>query len=104
MISAGGAAIAVIGVSSLSGDVVANGTVTAKTGISIANSTIHGQVIANGGDLSGGLTIDNRSEVVTTGASIGVSSTTFTGGITNAGTVLATVGTAVSISSVTRFG
>jgi hypothetical protein len=91
--------IAVSG-SSIDGRVENTGTLTG--GISISDSTIAGGIYS-GGTLSGGISIDTASQVTRSLFAVDVNGPTFTGGITNAGTISAS-NTAVWIFNVTDFG
>jgi len=79
------------GVSTFAGNISNSGTITAKTGIAIVGSTIHGSIVDNGVLLgsSHGITVDSASKLIAnTATAIAISGPTFTGGISNAGTIL----------------
>ena len=86
------AGIAIVGVTTFSGAISNAGTIAAKTGININHSTITGAIIDSGVVLgsSFGIRIDSASQITaSTGDAIAVTGSTFTGGISSAGTISA---------------
>lgn len=83
---------------SITGGIYSGGTLSG--GISLDSATVGG--IAASGDFSGGITIDTASKVTRSFAAVHVQASTFTGGISNAGTISAKT-TGVWIFQVTDF-
>ena len=63
-----------------------NTGIITTSGISVTNSTITGQDL-DSGTLTGGITIDSKSKIVSTKTAISITGPMFAGGISNAGTV-----------------
>ena len=79
-------------VTTFTGSIVNSGTVSAPTAIRIANhSTIVGSILDSGVILATnlGISVDATSEIVATKTAIKISGPSFTGGISNAGTISA---------------
>jgi uncharacterized protein with beta-barrel porin domain len=70
----------------MTGSVTNSGTITG--GISVADSTINGAIV-DSGILAGGIAIDRASKITTNGTAVQISGPTFSGGISNAGTISA---------------
>ena len=106
-ISAGHNGILLAGVSTFTGNISnsGSGTITAKTGISIADSTINGAIVDSGTILATGqgILIDSFSKISAARTAIEITGPTFTGGIANAGMI--TAGTyGIYVSNVAKFG
>ena len=95
---------------SLSGNISNSGTIAAKTGIHIASfgtfvgSTINGSIVDSGAILASahGILIDAVSAIVSTGTAIKLTGPTFTGGISNNGTISAG-GAGIEVAGTTTF-
>ena len=89
VVSVTGAAIELNVATNFTGNISNSGTTTAKTAISIAGSTVHGQIIDLGIiDATGhGIAIDSSSLIVGGSHAVFVDGSTFTGGISNAGEI-----------------
>jgi hypothetical protein len=86
-------------VSSFTGDIVNSGTITAKTGITLIDSTILGAIVVSGNLLatSHGILIDDASQLSNASrAGVRVTASKFLGGISNAGIISAITGIDVS--------
>jgi uncharacterized protein YhjY with autotransporter beta-barrel domain len=82
---------------------VANSGVFGPNGLTITNSTISNGVAHNGTSFGGGIGIDAASHI-TGFTAVGIAGGgTFTGGVTNAGTLTATVQTGISLGLLTTF-
>ena len=102
----GGIGISLSAVQTFTGGNISNsGTISAKTGITIAGSTINGAIFDTGNILASsiGIGIDNASTIVATKTAIAIKGHTFTGGISNAGTISAKT-YAIYVDLVTSFG
>ncbi len=91
-------------ISTFTGGITNAGTITASTGIAIAGSTINGAIVDSGNILASkvGISIDSASRVSTATSAIQITGPSFTGGISNAGTVSAR-NSPVAIYGVTIF-
>jgi autotransporter passenger strand-loop-strand repeat protein len=91
-------------VSSFTGDIVNNGAITAKTGITLIDSTIMGAIVVSGNLLatSHGILIDSASQLSNASrAGVRVTASKFLGGISNAGSISAITG--IDVSRATTF-
>jgi hypothetical protein len=91
-------------VSSFTGDIVNSGTITAKTGITVIDSTILGAIVVSGNLLatSHGILIDSASQLSNTSRpGVRVTASKFLGGISNAGIISAITG--IDVSRATTF-
>jgi hypothetical protein len=81
-------------VSFFTGNILNSGTITAKTGISISDSTIAGAIIDSGTIVatSHGILIDSAGEIVAGKTAIVIAGPTFTGGISNFGVISGSAG------------
>jgi uncharacterized protein with beta-barrel porin domain len=92
---------------SFTGNITNEGTIT-PNGITFQNGTISG-FISSTGIIAGGLSIDNQSKLSSTAVTVKITSPTFTGGISNAGTIATDPGasllpvTAVLVQGVAAF-
>ena len=83
------------GVSSVVGSIVNSGTITAKTGIALFESTISGAIVDSGSikATSRGILIDSGSEILAGNmTAINIAGPTFTGGIINFGVISGSAG------------
>ena len=82
------------GVSSVVGSIVNSGTITAKTGIALFQSTITGAIVDSGSikATSHGILINSGSEILAGKTAINIAGPTFTGGISNFGVVSGSAG------------
>ncbi|HTV30405.1 MAG TPA: autotransporter outer membrane beta-barrel domain-containing protein [Xanthobacteraceae bacterium] len=87
--------------STVTGSITNNDTI-ATGGIVVTSSTIGDSIADNGNNLAGGIAVDHLSVINSGGTGIGVSSGTFSGGISNAG-ALTSAFSGIAISSVTSF-
>jgi uncharacterized protein with beta-barrel porin domain len=75
---------------SFTGSITNEGTIS-PSGITFKNGTINGQ-ISSSGIIAGGISLDSASKIIsTTGTAIKITGPTFSGGISNAGTISAGV-------------
>ena len=81
-------------VSSFVGNIVNSGTITAKTGIDLFDSTIIGAIVDSGTikATSHGILIDSASEILASKTAIDIAGPTFTGGISNFGVISGSAG------------
>jgi len=85
---------------SFTGDITNEGTIT-PGGITFNNGTITGS-IASSGIISGGISLDSASAITSAGTAILITGPTFSGGISNAGTISGATG-GIIVSGVTTF-
>ena len=88
-----------------SGNISNFGTITAKTGIDVAGSTITGAIVDSGIIVgsSHGILIDGTSKISSAATAILVTGATFTGGISNAGAILGDA-RGIYLDPITTFG
>jgi uncharacterized protein with beta-barrel porin domain len=93
------------GVATFTGNIVNSGSLTAQTGIGVASSTIHGQIIVTGNvqATSRGIFIDSASTIASTATAVQIFSPTFTGGVSNAGTITTSGASGIEVNSVRTF-
>jgi uncharacterized protein with beta-barrel porin domain len=85
---------------SFTGSITNEGTVS-PSGIAFKNGTINGSITSSG-TIIGGISLDSASKVTSTKTAISVTGPTFSGGISNAGTISA-ANTGIFVNSVTSF-
>ena len=105
-ISASIRGIYVDGVSAFTGNIYNAGTISAPSAIVIAASTIAGAIIDSGNLLGSthGITVDATSKITSPTTAIKVAGPTFTGGISNAGTLSASAGAGIFVGGKTVHG
>ncbi|WP_294534478.1 hypothetical protein, partial [uncultured Rhodoblastus sp.] len=91
------AGVSVGAVSNFAGNIYNTGAIAAKTGVRFVGSTINGVIFSSGNIIAStaGVTVDANSAIVASGLTaraIGIYSPTFTGGVTNFGTLSVTHG------------
>ena len=88
------------------GGVTNSGTISPNGIIVKSGAFISGGNIVDTGVISGGITVDDHSKIVASvGSAIDVNdTTTFAGGISNAGSISALTGGGIRVTSVTAFG
>lgn len=87
----------------VNGGITNSGAITA-TGISFTNGTLNGKIL-NNGTIVGGITLDHNSSINTSRSSILLQGPTFTGGISNAGTIVPFLPAfAIEVNGGTTFG
>jgi autotransporter passenger strand-loop-strand repeat protein len=97
-LSAGNAGIAIVDVPSFDANVTNSGAITARTGISIADSTIGGAIVDTGNikATGAGILVDSASEIVAPEIAIDITGGSLTGGIVNFGVISGSVGIEVT--------
>jgi uncharacterized protein with beta-barrel porin domain len=98
-------ALSNLGVSTFIGNIVNSGSITAKTGINVGNATMQGQIIVTGNVLATthGILIGSASTIASTATAVQIFAPTFTGGVTNAGTITTSGASGIEVNSVKTF-
>ncbi len=93
------------GVSTFAGTIANSGAITAKTGISIVDGTIQGQIVDTGNVLATGhgILIDSASRITSTGTAVTITAPTFTGGVSNAGAISTSGASGIGVGLTTTF-
>ncbi len=93
------------GVSTFAGTIANSGAITAKTGISIVDGTIQGQIVDTGNVLATGhgILIDAASRITSTGTAVTITAPTFTGGVSNAGAISTSGASGIGVGLTTTF-
>ena len=82
---------------SFSGSITNEGTIS-PSGIALSNGTITG-AISSTGTITGGISLDHASKIIATATAISISGPSFSGGISNAGTISSTTGPGILVGN-----